>query len=222
MSYPGTGSVSQTLQITSGRAKWQDVVAGGVGGIGVTVAGLPVSADFETMAAAISGNNTILNVIGDTTEPLDVLVTASGLTVRIFNDAEINLQTNSFLWSAPGNVAIRGQGSLRYAIAGGSNTVFDLQSNAGILTVDGLELKNESTGGGLVTITNGTDGRFDKCVWTGDVRIAGERNIISACNMTTTLIIESGSINTHISDTQIDGGFTDFGSGTLMGDINLY
>jgi len=219
MSYPGIGNASQTLQITSGRAKWQDVTDGG---IGVTVAGLPVVADFETMVAAITAGNSILNIIGDTTEPSDVLVTTSGLTVRMFNDAEIDLQTNSVLWSAPGNMAMRGQGSLRYAIAGGTNTIFDLQSNVGIVTVDGLEIKNESTGGGLVTITNGTDGRFDKCIWTGDVRIAGERNLISAGDMTTTLVIESGSINTHISDTQIDGGFTDSGSGTLMADINLY
>jgi len=225
MSYIGTGNESQTLQVTSGRARWQDVIAvagGGGGGIGVTVAALPVSADFETMVSAISSGNTILNVIGNTTETSDVLVTASGLTVRIFNDAEIDLQTNSFLWSSQSNLAMRGQGSLRYAIVGGTNTIFDLQSNIGIVTVDGLEIKNESTGGGLITITNGTDGRFDKCIWTGDVRIAGERNIISAGDMTTTLTIESGSINNQISDVQIDGGFTDLGSGTLISDVNIY
>ena len=220
MSYSGTGNASQTLQIVSGRPKWQDVAAGG--GIGVTVAGLPVQADFETMVAAITAGNSILNVIGDTTEPSDVLVTTSGLTVRMFNDAEIDLGANSFLWSTSGNMAMRGQGSLRYAIAGGTNTIFDLQSNVGRVVVDGLELKNESTGGGFVTISNGTDGRFDKCVWTGDVRLAGERNMISAADITTTLVIESGSIDNQISDIQLNGTLTDDGSGTLIADVNIY
>jgi len=219
MSYVGVGTDTQTLQLTSGRPKWQTVAAGGGGGFGVTVA-QNIPADFVSIGAAISGSNTIMTIIGDTTEEVNIDVGSSGLNIIFANSSEVNLNDNSFLWSDNGRLDIGGNGIIRYATAT-AGTIFDVNGTIGLANVGGVEIKNESAG--TATLASGTDSTFDNCIFNGEARLNGIRNKISTSDFLTSLTIESSAQNVHISSCSVSGSApTDAGSGTILSDIRIY
>lgn len=224
MAYTGKGQDAQFLGIESGLIKWLQVIQAAGGGLGVTVAALPrFQANFPTINAAISAGNSIINVIGDCEEQFNVSVPSSGLTLKIFADAQVDMTNNSFLWSSSAGLYLNGNGSMRHAASGIEVTLFDFSGNTGKLTVDGIEIVNDTaTGSGV--LTNGTRGHFSKCVFlgAGTVHLGGQRNTISSSDITGSIVIQSGSTNNHVSDCQLNVGFTDLGSGTILADINIY
>ena len=216
MSFHGKGNDGEALSMVSGEIKWAVSTGGGGGGVGVTVAGLPVSADFETVTAALAANETILNVIGDTTEPSDPQVGASGASIVMFNSSDVSMGVNNFEWTQGSNLEIRGNGKITFAHTV-NTTLFDFNGEAGRLTVNGIELDNQSSA--ITTLTNGIRGRFDNCFIVGDAVFNGTRNSISDCEISLNVIVASGALDTMVSNCNYGGGLVDNGSGTIFADL---
>ena len=215
MAYPGRGNDGDFLGIESGVLRWLQIAAA-AGGIGVTVAALPVVADFETLSAA-AVSNTVLNVIGDVIEIADVPVGSSGLTVRMFNSPFIAMGPNSFLWSANGELAIRGPAIIDY----GSDPLFDANGNVGRAIVDGLEINTNLAATGV--LTNGTSGRFTGCVYSSGLRLDGIRNTVTGADILLGIVVDAGAENNMISNCQLSpNNIVDAGSGTILSDIRIY
>lgn len=217
MSYTGVGNTDEVLKMVSGRPKWGEA-AGGGGGFGVTVAeNLP--ADFTSIGAAIAAGNRVFTVIGDTTESADIDVAESGLYIVLVNSAQLDMADNSFVWSDNGDLDIAGNGSVRYAYAS-AEFLLDVNGNSGGATVNGINLRNE--GAGAATITNGTNHKFDNCIFVGDVYVSGVLNTISAATMTADLTIQTGASGIHVANTQINDSWTDNGTDSVLSDIRIY
>ncbi len=219
MSYPGVGTETQTLQITSGRPQYQDVVAAAAGGgFGVTVAA-SIPADFTTIVEAISSGNTVMTIIGDTVESFDIDVGVSGLNIVMANTALLDMATNRFLWSDNGDVRIEGNGSIIYSYIA-EDILFDAAGNAGAPVIDGVRLNNNSSSSGIMT--NATNASFVNCVVSGDFVLDGIRCSVIGCDLTADLILPYTSENNLVSSCQLMGDFTDNGSGNILSDIRNY
>jgi hypothetical protein len=221
MSYVGVGSQDQVLTLDAGTQKWQDpaVAVGGTGVLGVTVAEF-IPADFPSIVAALAANNTILNVIGDVNEVATINVPSSGLSITIFNASDVNLGTQNFVWTDNSNLDIRGNGFVSYGYASPTE-IFDHSGfNLGRVTVDGITLNNNSSA--PATLTDGVDGRFSNCVFTGGVLLDGTRNQIDSSDITGDLEIAATSVNGKISSCQVDGSLTDNGTATVISDTDNY
>lgn len=218
MAYSGKGNNGDVLTIVSGHVEWATPTAVG-GGLGVTVAALPVVADFETLSAAVSGNNTELNVIGDVVEVANILVPNSGLMVRVIRSAKVNMRTNKFIWDADGDLYMRG-GILRHNFSS-DNTFFDLNGNNGKLYVENMEIQN--SGSATVALMNSLNGEFNGCIFDGPAIVAGERNRLIGCDFINLTIASSG-INNTISSSHIPSAnpIADNGSGTILNAIRQY
>ncbi len=217
MAYTGKGINSQFLGIESGILKFLLVQAGG--GLGVTVAALPVVADFETLSAAITANNSELNIIGDVAEVANVIVPESGLMVRIIRSAKVNMGANKFVWANDGDVYLRG-GTLRHNFSI-NETFFDLNANNGKLYVENIRIENSGTG--TVALMNSFNGEFNGVDFEGDTIVAGERNRLIGCDFTDLTIASSG-LNNTISSSHIPvaNPIVDNGSGTILSAIRVY
>ncbi len=182
----------------------------------VTVAALPVVADFETLSAA-AVNNTILDVIGDVIEVADVPIDASGLTIRMFNSPVIEMSGNSFLWSADGDLAIRGPAVINFD----STPLLDANGNVGRAILDGVELNTGLAATGV--LTNGERGRFTGCIFGSGLRLDGIRNTVMGADVLLGIIIDAGGENNIVSNSQLSpNNIVDAGSGTILSDIRIY
>jgi hypothetical protein len=182
----------------------------------VTVAALPVVADFETLSAA-AVNNTVLDVIGDVNEVANVPIGASGLTVRMFNNPTIDMAGNSFLWSANGSLALRGPASIDFT----SSPLFDANGNSGRAIVDGMEITTGLAATGI--LTDGERGRFTGCVFTSGLRLDGIRNTVVGADIGFGIVVDASAENNIISSCQLDADeIVDAGSGTILSDIRIY
>jgi hypothetical protein len=220
MSYIGVGNESDTLQITSGRPQWQVAAAAAAagGGFGVTVdASIP--ADFTTIVEALASGNTVMTVIGDTVESANIDVGVSGLNIVMANSALLDMDTNKFLWSADGDLRIEGNGSIIYSYLV-DDTLFDAAGNAGAPVIDGIRLNNNSSASGI--ITNATNASLSSCVVSGDLVLNGVRCSVVGCDLTADLILPYTSENNEVSSCQLNGAFTDNGSGNILSDIRIY
>jgi hypothetical protein len=218
MAYLGKGNDTDVITMVSGLIKWAVSTGSGGGGLGVTV-GSGVSADYETVVAALASSETILSVIGDTTEPSNPQVSASGASISIFNNAEVDMGTNSFEWTQGANLNLTGNGRIKFAHSV-DTTLFDFNGNAGKLAVNGIELRNESTA--ITTLTNGIAGRFDKCTVIGEAVLDGTRNAMADCDVSQNITAASGAVNTMFSNTHYGGSIVDNGSGTILADLLSY
>lgn len=182
----------------------------------VTVAALPVLADFETLSAA-AVDNTVLNVIGDVNEVADVPIDASGLTIVMFNSPTIDMGANSFLWSSDGDLAIRGAAVINY----GSSPLFDANGNTGRAIVDGAGLNTSLAATGI--LTNGQQGRFTGCIFGSGLRLDGIRNTVMGADILLGIVVDAGAENNMISNCQLSpNDIVDAGSGTILSDIRIY
>lgn len=213
MAYVGKGADELFLGIESGVAKWLQAQAAAGGGIGVTVAGPPVVADFETLNDAIADSNTVLNVIGDVVEPSNVAVGASGLTIRMFNSPTLDMGANSFVWSTDDSLSIRGNAIINYS----ASPLFDANGNQGRVIVDGAEINNTLVATGV--LTNGTRGRFTGCVFGGGLRLDGIKNTVTGADIASGIALDAGGENNIVSSCQLDGSIFDAASGTILADI---
>lgn len=216
MSYTGVGAEDQVLQIVSGKAQWGESQGGG--GFGVTVAE-NIPADFTSVAAAITAGNRVFTVIGDTTESSDLDVAESGLYIVIVNSAQLDMADNSFVWSSSGSLDIAGNGSVRYDYST-QDFLLDSNGNDGSATVNGINIRIDGTFPG--SITNGTNHKFDNCIFIGDVYVSGVMNTISAATMTANLVIQTGASGIHVANTQINDTWTDNGTDSVLSDIRIY
>ena len=187
----------------------------GNAGLGVTVAGL-ITADYTSVNAALTAGNTILNVIGDTVEGASPTINASGITIRLFNDSQINMNTNRFLWTQTANLSIRGDGTIRYAYAA-DTTLFDFDGNLGKVNANGLNLLNASSASGI--LTDGSQCKFSDCTLTGHLILLGTRNAFRNSEVSQDIIIPYAAINNMVSNTHYGGGLVDNGSGTVLSDL---
>lgn len=218
MSYIGVGSESDTLQITTGRPQWQVVAAAAGGGFGVTVAA-NIPADFTSIVEALASGNTVMTIIGDTVESSNIDVGTSGLNIVMANSVLLDMTTSKFLWSADGDVRIEGNGSIIYSYLT-DNILFDAAGNAGAPVVDGVRLNNNSSASGI--LTNATNASFSNCVVSGDLVLDGIRCSVIGCDLTANLILPYTSENNEVSSCQLNGIFTDNGSGNILSDIRIY
>lgn len=219
MSYVGEGGQGQVLTFDAGTTKWMDSNPGGSGVIGVTVAEF-VPADFTTISAAIAASNRIINVIGDTTEGSTISVPNSGLSITMFNAADVDLGTNNFVWTDNSNVDIGGNGSITFGYSSATELFDHAGFNLSRVTVDGITLNNNSTD--TATLSDGVDGRFSNLVINGDAVLDGTRNQINDTDINGNLIVSATASNAKVSDCQVNGTITDNGTNTVISDTDNY
>lgn len=218
MSHPGVGAVDRFLQTDSISTLWSEVAAGG-GGIGVTVASGSAVADYESINNAVASGNTIINVIGDTIETADIDVGSSGLNIRVFNSAIIDMLDNKFLWSDGDNLQLVGNGKIVFLYTS-DDTLFDVDGGTGSPKVNNMDFDNNSAASGY--IMNSTGGRISDAIIGGDLLINGTRNIITSCDIGGNLALATSSDNNIVSSCQLDGLQWDLGSGNMLATINIY
>ena len=217
MTYSGKGANGDQLQIVTGNATWQPPTGGG-GGV-VTVAGA-ITADYATIVAAIAAGETIFNVIGDTTEPSNILVGSSGLNITLANSSTIDMGSNSVVWGSDSSVDMRGNGGISFNYST-SDVLFNVSSNLDAkLTVDGLLVTNSSTA--TAGLCNGKDMTFQACIFVGDAILDGVRNTIVVSDFRSNLLLLSNASGCQVSSCQIDGIIVDSGVATLLSDISTY
>lgn len=145
-------------------------VGGGGAGIGVTVGGSGSvsvqSPDFSTVREAISAGHRIINVVSDTLETANVSLTSTtGITITLYNGAEINLQSFYMTLSSCNKLLIAGNGILRSTTT--SSGVLELFGSEG--RVEGIEIKSDGANAWGLLIGNGS-----RCVVDG-VKITSAR-----------------------------------------------
>lgn len=143
------------------------------GGLGATVAAS--GADYSTVSAAVSGQQTIINVIGSVTENSNIHTGSSGLNIFLYNGATVAMGTNSFSVDSGERLFVIGDGTITYSGA----QLGALFNGSGILYVEGVTINN--TNNAAVCLTNMDYARFDSVRFDGDVRICGDFNIYSDC-----------------------------------------
>jgi len=190
--------------------------SGTLGSSVTTVAGSPIVADFETLSAAAAADNTLVEVIGDVTEVADVLIGASGLTIRMVNDPIITMGANKFAWSSDGSLATRGPAVISHT----STPLFEASGNVGRVLADGLEITNLLVSTGV--LTNGSRGRFNGCVFNNGLRIDGTKNTVLGAEISSGIIFEATSENNMVSSCQLSGYTSDAGSGNIFSNIRVY
>ncbi len=224
MAYKGLGPDLSVLSTTSGLVIWSTTAGGGGGGLGVTVADAAISpADFVDIGDALDAGETIIHVIGTCREGSQVSLQSSGVSITLYNGAQINLgdEFGKFSWNQDCNLSINGNGSIRWGNTADS-IMFEFNSSNGRLNIDGIEFINEVVPSFSGIITNGAGGRFTDCTFTGDVFINGSGNILNSCSMSSNLTVVSGAINNIISDTSVRGIFVDQGLGTIADNVPVF
>lgn len=184
--------------------------AGGLGGANVAASGAP----YTSIAQAIASSWNVVNVVGYTAESGNINVPSSGLYVNLYNNAVLDLGTNSFQVETGERLLIEGEGTIRFGnVAGGT-----LFNGSGALHVENVTISN--TGNFAICFTNMDYARVDSVEFNGDVRLCGDFNIFSdsiyrdgviyitdVCDnsaihgavLDSTLIIDSGN-NSVVSD----------------------
>lgn len=215
MSYPGIGNPQDVLTVVGNNLKFQVPVSGL---LGVTVAG-SIPAQFTTVGAAAAAGNNIINVIGSTSEPSDISVDASGLNIKLYNSAEVDMNNNSFVWASNGDLALDGNGRISFNYST-NDTLFNVGAFSGKANVEGVRIANISSASGA--LVDGIESRFSDIVFEGDVILEGTRNKIVGCNVQGNFFAQLGSLLCKAAACQFDGTIVDFGSGTVISDTDSY
>lgn len=143
------------------------------GGLGATVASS--GADYTSVGAAISGQQTIINVVGNVYEQANINLGSSGLNLFLYNGATVAMGTNSFSVDTGERLFVIGDGNITYSGA----QLGALFNGSGLLYVEGIGINN--TNNNAACLTNMDYARFDSVRFDGDVRICGDFNIYSDC-----------------------------------------
>jgi len=188
-------------------------------GVGVTVAE-NIPADYPSVNAALAANENILHMIGDTTEYASVNLPTSGLLLHFYNDSIWNVQSGNIIWTAATQVTLDGNGTLQFAYPA-QDTLFD---PAGFIDarVVARDITFDNNSADLAVFTSGTNSRLVSCRVEGDLVLAGVRNAVTQCDISSNFIVVSGAQNNLFSSSFLGGVIIDSGNGTLIADILTY
>lgn len=205
MSYTGRGNANEAFKATADGFEFGTVSSTATVGSGV-------GATYETVALAIAGGATRMNIIGETFE-VGNLYTDNKLIIELQDGAVWDL--GPYTLTSSSVVDVRGNGGIRYSQTAQFRPAFQAAVN-----IDGLAITNNSVDN--CPLTAGTSYSVAACDFTGDLVVAGTGGLVTSCIVSNNIIVIPEAVNCSVANIIALGAtIAESGTSTALTNIKL-